>query len=263
LKLLTFISAATLTLDPGILAARAEPAEPLAEVVRTQQIRVEANGDGRSKLTLILHNSLPNAVAVTIPAGLLATGAKTGIRVIGLRTATATIPSGAALEMTLPVAALSSTTAATPQSFAVTSETEPRLTALLQMLADQPDAPRSTAQLAVFCLMEDVTFARWRQFSGAASESPTPAEVTQAIDALGLLRAVAPQRTFALAQDADLKARALRNPWCRAKAMAVYGLDLGDGALPPDLRQLLHTQAGDNCPICRQRALMQKPADLP
>jgi hypothetical protein len=46
--------------------------------------------------------------------------------------------------------------------------------------------------------------------------------------------------------------------------MAIYGLDgAGGEALAPDLRQLLHTAPGDNCPICRQRALMQKPADIP
>jgi hypothetical protein len=61
-----------------------------------------------------------------------------------------------------------------------------------------------------------------------------------------------------LAGDSELKLRALRNPWCRAKAMQVYGLSLGDGAVPPDLGQLLHTKPGDNCPICRQRALMEK-----
>jgi hypothetical protein len=176
----------------------------------------------------------------------------------------ANLPSQGVTEVTLPVAALASKNATKPQPFELTSSSEPQLGALLKALADQPDAPRSTAQLAALCLLEDVTLAQWRQFLGTANEPQlTPAEVTQAIDALGLLRTIEPQRTFALANDAELKARALRNPWCRAKAMAIYGLDLGDGAAPPDLRQLLHTQPGDNCPICRQRALMQKQGDIP
>ena len=94
---------------------------------------------------------------------------------------------------------------------------------------------------------------------------PTPAEVTQAIDALGILRTLAPAKAFALATDDGLKLRALRNPWCRAKAMQIYGITLpaGDGAAPPDIGQLLHLKPDDNCPICRQRAQMQAaPGDL-
>jgi hypothetical protein len=94
----------------------------------------------------------------------------------------------------------------------------------------------------------------------ASTTHPTPADITEAVDVLGLLRHLAPQQTFAIASDSELKLRALRNPWCRVKAMQVYGLSLGDGAVPPDLGQLLHTKAGDNCPICRQRALMEKAA---
>ena len=91
---------------------------------------------------------------------------------------------------------------------------------------------------------------------------PTPAEVTQAVDALGILHTIAPGQQFAIANDSGLKLRALRNPWCRAKAMQLYGIALpaasgADGQVP-DLGQLLHTKPGDNCPICRQRALMQQ-----
>jgi hypothetical protein len=83
----------------------------------------------------------------------------------------------------------------------------------------------------------------------------TPAEIVQAVDALGILRTIAPARSFTLAKDPELKLRALRNPWCRAKAMQLYGLavpELGP-AQAPDLGQLLHTKANDNCPVCRLR----------
>lgn len=247
-----------------VVAARATPALPLAAALESRQLRVEASGNGRDQLTLTLHSLSPHPLIVSLPAGLIAASSQTKDRVIALRAATAEVPAHGAVEVALPVAALSSMNGAAAQPFTIAADSEPRLAALLASLANQPDAPRPTAQLAVLGLLEDVTFAQWRQFLGPTTEAqPTPAEVTQAIDALGLLRTVAPERAFALAADADLKARALRNPWCRAKAMAIYGLDFGDGAVPPDLRQLLHTQAGDNCPICRQRALMQKPADIP
>lgn len=236
----------------------------LTAALERGQVTLEAAGNGRDQLALTLHNPSPEPVSVSIPAGLIAAGRTNENRVIVLRAATATVAARNATDVALPVAALSAANVVQSQPFAITQASEPRLDALLQALASQPDAPRTTAQLAALCLLEDVTFSRWRQFLGCTTESqPTSAEVTQAIDALGLLRAVAPERSFALAADADLKLRALRNPWCRAKAMLVYGIDLGDGAAPPDLRQLLHTQAGDNCPICRQRGLMQGRADAP
>lgn len=131
------------------------------------------------------------------------------------------------------------------------------------------DVPRATTQFVALAFLEDVTFAQWQRFLAPqrtgeppGQTHPTPVEVTQAIDALGLLRRLAPEKTFALATDAELKFRALRNPWCRAKATQLYGIALptSDGAVPPDLGQLLHLKPGDNCPVCRQRSEMQTPA---
>jgi hypothetical protein len=264
LKLRRFVFRIWSTLVLGLGALHAEEPLPLASAMESRQIALEATGNGRDQLTLTLRNVSPAPIQVAIPAGLIATGRETPSRVISLRAATASLPAHGVADVALPIAALSSRNVTQSQPFVLTTENEPRLAALLQALADQPDAPRATTQLAIFCLLEDITFAQWRQFLGSAAESqPTPAEVTQAIDALGLLRLAQPQQTFALARDADLKLRALRNPWSRAKAMLVYGLDFGDGAVPPDLRQLLHTSPGDNCPICRQRALMQGSAEAP
>jgi hypothetical protein len=237
---------------------------PLAAAVEGRKIVVEASGNGREQLTVSLRNPSPEPITVAIPAGLIATGDSAASRVIVLRAATVAVPGRGAVDVSMPAAALSSKTAAAPQRYRLEGASEPRLAALLKTLADQPDAPRPTMQLAVLAIMEDIHFAEWRRFLGTSGEAqPTPAEVTQAIDALGLLRTAAPQQTFALGNDSELKLRALRNPWSRAKAVALYGLDSGVDPIVPDLRQLLHTQAGDNCPTCRQRALMQKPADLP
>lgn len=245
------------------LGAAAEPAISLFEAVKSQQLMLEGNGNGRDQFTLTLRNPTKALLAISLPAGAIAQGATTKSRVVSLRAVSTEVPAGGAMEITLPVVALSSQNPIRPEAFAFTADTDPRLAGLLKALADQPDAPQSTAQLAALCLLEDITFARWRQFLGTAEAQPTPAEITQAIDALGLLRAAAPERKFALAADSDLKLRALRNPWSRAKAMVVYGLDLGDGAVPPDIRQLLHTSVGDNCPICRQRTLLQDQPGAP
>jgi hypothetical protein len=245
------------------LGAAVEPAISLFEAVKSRQLALEAKGNGRDQLALTLRNPTKAPLAISLPAGVIARGAATKSRAISLRAVSTEVPAGGAMEIMLPVVALSSQNPIRPEAFAFTADAEPRLAGLLKALADQPDAPRPTAQLAAFCLLEDITFARWRQFLGTAEAQPTPAEITQAIDALGLLRVAAPDRKFALSTDGDLKLRALRNPWSRAKAMAVYGLDLGDGAVPPDIRQLLHTSAGDNCPVCRQRTLLQDQPGAP
>lgn len=248
-------------------AHAAETPLPLVVALDTKKLSVEANGNGGDRLSLTLRNASPTAVAVTIPAGLIAEGRQKADRVIVLRKAEASVPPRSAVDVALPVAALSSQSSGTAQSYTLTSATEPRLAPLLGYLASQPDAPRTTAQIAVLCLLENLSFAQWLQFlsgppgsTSASDPHPTPAEVTQAVDVLGLLRQLAPQQTFALTGDSELKLRALRNPWCRVKAMQIYGLSLGDGAVPADLGQLLHTKPGDNCPICRQRALMEKAA---
>lgn len=245
----------------------AETPMPLSVALEGKRLTAEANGNGRDQLSLTLRNPSPTPLSVAIPAGLIAEGREKPDRVIVLRKAEATIPPQGAVDVALPVAALSSKCTGTTQAFVVTTASEPRLAPLLDYLANQPDAPRATAQMAVFCLLENMSYPQWLQSlagpTGSAPASdphPTPAEVTQAVDVLGLLRQLAPQQTFALATDSELKLRALRNPWCRVKAMQIYGLNLGDGAVPPDLGQLLHTKPGDNCPICRQRALMEKAA---
>lgn len=257
---------AALVLTLALAEAHAvESPLPLAAAVDGKRLTVEARGNGRDQLDLTLRNPSPAAVTVTIPAGLVAEGGDKPDRVIVLRKAEASVPPQGAVDVALPVAALSSRSSGTAQPFHLTTATEPRLTPLLDYLATQPDAPRATAQIAVLCMLENLSYPQWLQTLATSTEPaaardphPTPAEVTAAVDVLGILRQIAPQQTFALVSDSELKLRALRNPWCRAKAMQIYGLSLGDGAVPPDLGQLLHTKPGDNCPICRQRALLEK-----
>jgi len=271
LKLLSNILFAALLLGRAVASADAVATpQSLTAALEGKHLVADASGNGRDQLSLTLRNPSSSSVAVTIPAGLIAEGRDKADRVVVLRKAEASVPPNSAVEVALPVAALSSKNATATQPFTLTATTEPKLGPLLDYLAGQPDAPRTTAQLAIFCLLENMSYVQWLQTlsdapiaapAGGAlptAAHPTPAEVTEAVDVLGLLRQLAPQQTFAMASDSELKLRALRNPWCRVKAMQIYGLSLGDGAVPPDLGQLLHTKPGDNCPICRQRALMEK-----
>ncbi|HYR59403.1 MAG TPA: hypothetical protein VEO95_12270, partial [Chthoniobacteraceae bacterium] len=196
------------------------------------------------------------------PAGLICASAQEGDRVITLRAAEIVVPAKQAADATIPAAPLSTRSPAGTRSLRPTADSEPRLASLLEYFARNNDVPRLTAQLLVVCVIEDASFAQWRASLGAQPGSePAPQEIVAAIDALGVLRQVHPQRTFALANDGELKLRALRNPVARIKAMQLYGLALPDAPLPPELSTLLHTKPGDNCPICRQRALMQPRED--
>lgn len=266
LKLTSLFLHAVAVLALPLAEARAVDAPvSLEAAMEAKGVSVQASGNGRDQLTLTFHNDSATPLNVSLPAGRIAQGIEKPDRVVLLRKAVASIAPRSVAEVTLPVAALSSTPGGKTQPFLFTAISEPRLQPLLDYLANQPDAPRSTVQVAVLCLLENLNYAQWLQLLAGASSGapandphPTPAEVTQAVDILGILRQIAPTQNFALAGDSELKLRALRNPWCRAKAMQVYGLNLGDGAVPPDLGQLLHTKPGDNCPICRQRALLEK-----
>ena len=272
LKTLCSLALAALLAFGNVARGDEPPAIPLAQALKRAGLKCEWNGNGRDQLSLAVSNSSAKPISITIPAGFIVTNRAGGDKLIVLRAAQITIASRASADVALPVVALAAKNTSTPQPYQPTTDTEPRLADLLKFFADKPDAPRATAQLAALAILEDLTFPQWLQILAQprADEPPepnhpTPVEITQAIDALGILRTLVPAKTFALATDAELKLRALRNPWCRVKAMQLYGITLptSDGAVPPDLGQLLHTKVGDNCPICRQRAQMQAgPGDL-
>jgi hypothetical protein len=165
---------------------------------------------------------------------------------------------------------LSSANTSTQRVLALAPGGEPRLAKLLEFFDKQNDLPRSTAQLAIFVTLEDITWANWQKWLAPtwaaekpAKQHPTPAEVAQAVDALAFVRLTEPEKKPAFLTDENFKRLALRNPWARGKAMVLYGLSVedaitGDPSLPPDLGKLLHTSPNDNCPICRQREKMQK-----
>ena len=238
---------------------------PLAQALQRAELRCTLTGNGRDALTLTAANPGTEPLTIAIPAGLIC--AASGDRILVVRAARLTVPPGGSAEARLPTVALSAKNLCAPRAFVPTQDSAPALAPLLRLAAERADLPNDTTQLLALALLEDIAFTPWQDFlapqrsrEAADQPHPTPAEVTLAIDVLGLLRQLAPDRQFALATDAGLKLRALRNPWARAKAVQLYGLDAV--ALPPDIGQLLHARPGDNCPICRQRTKMQSPPDL-
>ncbi len=239
---------------------------PLAQALTRAELKCEWSGNGRDQLSLAVSNSSATPVTIAIPAGLIAATRTGAEKLIVLRAALLNVGAHTTADVALPVIALAAKHSDAKQAYQATTGTEPRLAGLLKFLADKPDAPKATAQLAALAILENLTFSQWLQIlaqprTGEPPDPnhPTPAEVAQAIDSLGILRTLAPEKIFALATDDGLKLRALRNPWCRAKAMQLYGITLptSDGAVPPDIGQLLHLKPGDNCPVCRQRTQMQ------
>lgn len=250
----------------GILLAaspRARCAEtatlPLSEALRTATLKCEVTGNGREELRLLLTNHSTTQVGVTIPSGTIFHGT-TGSRVVTLRLASISVPGKNSVESQIPTASLSAQAVPASQAFSATADKEEKLAGLLTFLATNDDIPRATSQLVVLALLEDITFAQWQTLTNSAKVpgSHPAGEVVRAIDAAGLLKVLAPERAFALTADNDLKLRALRNPQTRAKAVQLYGIALPDepvsaGQELPSLRQLLHTQPGDNCPTCLMR----------
>jgi hypothetical protein len=259
--------------EDAAVAPPPAPAVPLADALARKQVSAEIGGNGRDTATLKLANSGKAALKVTLPAGTVLAG-ENGEKQITLRALTTDLAAGSEADAILPTAALSSKNTATQRVLSVVPAGEARLAKLLEFFDKQNDLPRPTAQLAVFIVLEDADWAAWQKWLAPAwtaekpaKQHPTPAEVAQAVDALAFAKLSAPDKKPALLANEEFKRLALRNPWARAKAMALYGLSVedaltGDSSLPPDLGKLLHTAPNDNCPICRQRAQMQKGNDF-
>ncbi len=246
--------------------ALADPV-PLAKALADDRVKAQMSGNGRDSCSLRLSNSAAEPMVVRIGAGSVFIS-ENGERQIVLRDLDAKLEAHGESDAVLPGAALSSKNGSTLRTLKLSPEGEPRLAGLLPLFAKQNDLPRPTAQLAVFVALEDMKWEAWTQWlastrpPGKEAQPISPAEVAQAIDGLGLVKLSNPPKPPALLTDETLKRLALRNPWARAKAMALYGMTVdnaltGDPALPPDLNQLLHTSPNDNCPICRQRQKMQ------
>lgn len=222
--------------------------------------------EGQRQVTLQLQNGGRTAVDFRLPAGSIFQGSG-GTRLITLREATTTVPPGGGGDVAIPAASLApSAPGPEGQTAKLTPETEPRLQGLLNYLAAKNDVPRGTSQCTVLALLDNVTYAQWQQFETQSVPNAAPTDtLLEALDAIAILRDVAPQATFALQSDPELKLRALRQPGTRAKALQLFGMTIpGDtatvGQTPPNLGALMHTKEGDNCPICRMRAQMQRSA---
>jgi hypothetical protein len=251
-------------------AAAFAQAIPLAQAVADGKVRLEITGNGHDTATLKLTNTGADLLTVILAPGKVF-DAKNGDRQMSLRVFETKLNAGASADAVLPTAALATKNSKADRALSLSARAEPRLAPLVKLFENQNDLPRATAQFAVFILLEDLRWPAWRVWSAEAAgkpvpNSPTPAEVAQAVDALALVRLAAPGSKPALLANEELKRLALRNPWARAKAMALYGLTVedaltGDPGLPPDLKQLLHTSPNDNCPVCRLRQRMEP--DMP
>jgi hypothetical protein len=265
-RLLAVLKAAFIVLALS-LAAFADSL-PLQKAVAEKRIDATISGNGRDSASVHLKNpDATAAVTVAISAGTVFV-AENGERQVVLRDLEAKLDAGGEADAVLPSAALSSKNAGTQRALKLSPDGEPRIANLLPLFAKQNDLPRPTAQLAVFVAVEDMKWDAWTQWlastrpPGKEKQGATPAEVAQAVDGLAFVKLSNPAKPPALLADETLKRLALRNPWARGKAMALYGMSVentltGDPAQPPDLNQLLHTTPNDNCPICRQRQKMQ------
>jgi hypothetical protein len=247
-----------------------EPGVPFFVAQEGKRIGVTASGNGRD--TLHLQVTAAAKIRVNIPAGAIFQS-DAGEQQIVLRSLAMEPGPGADVDAILPAAALSSHNTAHERSVTLAGTGDEKLAKLLELFGQQNDLPRPTAQLAIFVSLENLGWVEWKKWleqawraEKPAKQHPTPAEVAQAVDGIAFARLANPDRKLSILADEELKRLALRNPWARGKAMALYGLSVedaltGDASLPVDLSKLLHTSPNDNCPICRQRN--KGPAEIP
>ncbi len=257
----------------GRLFGEGSPFDAWDDLARRNGAQCVLKTNGRDTITAEISNRSREPLAARIPAGLVCDLAGPGGgKVITLRDAPVAVDAGAAVEVAIPAAALSSKNGRGGQGCVAICVSEAKLAPLLAWLASRPDVPRQTTQLVVLCLLEDVRLGQWMEFlraglpKSAEQGQPSGEEVAQAMDALAILREIRPASSPALMRDAELKLRALRNPATRARAMQIYGISLPPeeaAAIAPDFRQLLHSKPGDNCPVCRARSGMQPQPDAP
>jgi hypothetical protein len=251
-------------------AANAE--ETLLELINSGRIRIEISGNGHDSAVLKMHNLTAENLTASIASGTQLIS-NNGEKQIVIRTFRTELAASSESEAILPTAAFSSKNSATQRPLKLSAENDPKLGALLALFDKYNDLPRPTAQIAVFIMLEDMNFAEWQKWmepkwaqENPRKPHPNPTEISQLIDAIGLVKLAEPQRQPKILADEMLKRLALKNSFARGKAMALYGLSVddaisGEPSQPPNLNQLLHLSPGDNCPICRQRAKMQP--DLP
>lgn len=246
-----------------ILLPVAGKAVSLLDAQANGQLKIEVRGDGRNQLTVVVSNQSSDSTSIEVPAGLVAIG-KSGVRVATIRSASMQIAKGQAGEIVVPIVPLSLKNGTTAELFTIVPDRVEALQPLIELSAKENDLPRATAQLAALLLLENVEFAPWQEFlrrEPLNEPRPTPSDIAAAIDAISIARKLAPERKLTIADDPEFRLRALRNPWSRAKAMQLFGMNPPEGVPIPDLNQLLHTRPGDNCPVCRLRAQSSDPSN--
>lgn len=231
---------------------------PVEEAVRQVGVKVAFSSDGRSDLTCVFTNDSAGPLTIEMPSGMVARSAD-GQRVSTICPVAVTIEPHKSMDVIVPAVPLASLNGVNVAPYSITKETVAELQPLLVYSTGKDDLPRCTLQLTALLLLEDVSLERWEAFSRKGSNSS--ADVAVMIDALGLARTLKPGAEFKLARDPGLRLKAIRNPVARPKALKLFGLEDPDGAGTPGIDALLHTGAGDNCPICRMRAKAADPTN--
>jgi putative oxidoreductase len=258
--------------EPAHASPPMQPSPPLslAQAQAEPGLTFSWATDGRTRITVTLENRRPAACSVEIPAGLVCV-TESGARVWGTQARILESVGFGKRTATLPALALSQKNAVGDTPCVATLEKPPRLEGLLRRLGDAPPLPQQTVQLAALALLENLSLGAWQTFLGLPSvpSAKTPPEnerafLTECMDALAVLRTLAPEEKFAFAEDPDLKRRILRQPALRLRALSLYRIEIpSDLTEAPDINRLLHKQPGDNCPACQSRARSFSPQNTP
>jgi hypothetical protein len=246
----------TLPLIVALLLPSVGNSISILEADSIPSLKLEHRGDGRNELTATITNQGSQSVSIEFPIGIVAVG-KSGSRMATIRPMSIAIEKTQTAEIIIPAVPLSLKNGTTPESLTLTRDKIDALKPLFDWSENQNDLPRKTAQLVALLLLENASLPQLQAFLAREPISetrPTPADIAGIVDALSIVRQIAPDRKLVIADDPEFRLRALRNPWSRPKAMQLFGMNPPEGVPIPDLNQLLHTKPGDNCPVCRLRS---------
>jgi hypothetical protein len=249
-----------------IASHAAAMALPLADALTVPSLNASLRLDASGNVFFEARNTSSTLHSINVPAGSVLLAADSA-RWLTIRDARIDLAPGEKTDTRLPAVSMSILQKAAAGPLSISSEQTGGYEGLILFSKAHDDLPRPTAQLATWILIENITYAQWiaTLTAGSAPADPAtfplpPEHLITAIDALAIVRGLHPERTFALADAAEFRVRALRFPATRARAMTLFGIAPPEGIPETSLQDLLHTKPGDNCPICRWRGKMSAPA---
>lgn len=202
----------------------------LPAAVDQELVQTEFTGNGRERMHMNVTNKGGQHVRIHVPAGLVFQNNLNSV--VTLRPHDIDLKPGEFKEADLQTAALSSANQIVDGGFSLTTNTEPKISRLLNFLRQHPEVSQAAVQTSVLELTENLPVSAFAKFAAAGGELPSrfdntafKVEVGDIISALTVLKTIGfRDDQLALTIDPQLKIEAMIDPLSHATAMRYYGI---------------------------------------